>query len=51
MKFQTVLMNQTEVMNFSVTADTAQTVFTACVEFYCVPYLFIASWKLYESYR
>ena len=39
------------VTNFSVTADAAQTVYTACVEFYCVAYLFIASWKLYESYH
>jgi len=36
------------VTNFSVTADAAQTVYTACVEFYCVAYLFIASWNLYE---
>jgi len=36
---------------FSVTDDAAQTGYTAFVVFYCVAYLFIASWKLYESNR
>ena len=50
-KFQKVSMNQKKVTNFFVTTNAAQTGYTAFVVFYFVAHLFIASWKLYESYR